>query len=65
MHQIGSLICNEHDKFMVKMTILFLLCIMYMVYYAIDNTVSELKLVTENLHLTFVWLIVMITTAVI
>ena len=26
MHQIGSLICNEHDKLMVKMTILFLLC---------------------------------------
>ena len=25
MHQIGSLICNEHDKLMVKMTILFLL----------------------------------------
>ena len=28
MHQIGSLICNEHDKLMVKMTILFLLCTM-------------------------------------
>ena len=27
MHQIGSLICNEHDKLMVKMTVLFLLCI--------------------------------------
>jgi len=26
MHQIGSLICNKHDKWMVKMTILFLLC---------------------------------------
>ena len=26
MHQIGSLICNKHDKLMVKMTILFLLC---------------------------------------
>ena len=26
MHQIGSLICNEHGKLMVKMTILFLLC---------------------------------------
>ena len=27
MHQIGSLIGNKHDKLMVKMTILFLLCI--------------------------------------
>jgi len=27
MHQIGSLICDQHDKLMVKMTILFLLCI--------------------------------------
>ena len=26
MHQIDSLICNERDKLMVKMTILFLLC---------------------------------------
>ena len=26
MHQIGSLICNQHSKLMVKMTILFLLC---------------------------------------
>ena len=26
MHQIGSLICSQHDKLMVKMTILFLLC---------------------------------------
>ena len=26
MHQSGSLICNEPDKLMVKMTILFLLC---------------------------------------
>ena len=26
MHQIGSLVCNIHDKLMVKMTILFLLC---------------------------------------
>ena len=26
MHQIGSFICNEHKKLMVKMTILFLLC---------------------------------------
>ena len=26
MHQIGSLICNEHDKLAVKMTILFLIC---------------------------------------
>ena len=26
MHQIGSLICNEHDQLMVKMTNLFLLC---------------------------------------
>ena len=25
IHQIGSLIYNEHDKLMVKMTILFLL----------------------------------------
>ena len=25
MHEIGSLICNQHDKLMVKMTILFLL----------------------------------------
>ena len=25
MHQIGSLICNEHDKLAVKMTILFLI----------------------------------------
>ena len=24
MHPIGSLICNKHDKLMVKMTILFL-----------------------------------------
>ena len=24
MHQIGSLICNQHNKLMVKMTILFL-----------------------------------------
>ena len=28
MHQIGSLICSKHDKLMVKMTILFLLCIL-------------------------------------
>ena len=26
MHQIGSLICNQHGKLMVKMTILLLLC---------------------------------------
>jgi len=26
MHQIGSLICNQHNKLMAKMTILFLLC---------------------------------------
>ena len=26
VHQIGSLICNQHDKLMVKMTILLLLC---------------------------------------
>ena len=26
MHQMGSLICNKHEKLMVKMTILFLLC---------------------------------------
>ena len=27
MHQIGSLICNQHDKLMIKMTVLFLVCI--------------------------------------
>ena len=26
MHQIGSLICSKHNKQMVKVTILFLLC---------------------------------------
>ena len=26
MHQIGSLICDQHNKLMVRMTILFLLC---------------------------------------
>ena len=26
MHQIGSLICNQHYKLMVKMTILLILC---------------------------------------
>ena len=26
MHQISSLICNQHNKLMVKTTILFLLC---------------------------------------
>ena len=26
MHQIGSFICNQHNKLMAKMTILFLLC---------------------------------------
>jgi len=26
MHQTGSLICNQHNELMAKMTILFLLC---------------------------------------
>ena len=29
MHQISSLICNQHNKLMVEMTILFLLCRTY------------------------------------
>ena len=42
MHEIGSLICNQHDKLMVKMTILFLL------WWNFQNFCQTKISVTEN-----------------
>ena len=41
MHQIGSLICNQHNKLMAKMTILFLLCSSYSNCYVEQNKLPQ------------------------
>ena len=50
MHQIGSLICNEHDKFMVKMTILFLL-------WQVTVSLKLAAINSESLILPVMWVI--------
>ena len=42
MHQIGSLICNQHDSFVVRITILFLLCLVVCVY-SVDCWISSVS----------------------
>jgi len=50
MHQIGSLICNEYDKFMVKMTILFLL-------WQVTVSLKLAAINSESLILPVMWVI--------
>ena len=45
MHETGSLICNQHDKLMVKMTTSFLLC----GYYSCV-TILTMNVVLEKIH---------------
>ena len=55
MHQIGSFICNEHDKLMVKMTILFLLCACRLttIYTHNDACATKCYVVLEKSYMLF------------
>ena len=58
MHQIGSLICNKHDKLMVKMTILFLLYLCYTLTFMITcaiNLESGCNLMLANRGFVETW----------
>ena len=47
MHQIGSLICNKHNKQMVKMTILFLLW-QPVAQYGCSTMLQPILCITDN-----------------
>ena len=48
MHQIGSLIRNKHDKLIVKMTILFLLCGGYCRYMHVQKILYTMKSIIQT-----------------